>query len=91
MKRIPSLLALIAIIVSVQHVNSYKVLTIFPMISRSHYIVGQALAKGLVAEGHEVTMISPFKEKQPIQNYHEVVLDGLAENMLKSTLKFRSQ
>lgn len=33
--------------------------------------------KGLAADGQEVTIISPFKEKNPIANYTEVYLDGI--------------
>lgn len=61
------------------HVNAYKVLGIFHTISKSHYIVGNALMKGLAEAGHEVTIISPFREKNPPKNYKEIYLDGLEE------------
>lgn len=31
--------------------------------------------KALAEEGHDVTVISPFKEKHPIPNYKEVFLE----------------
>lgn len=31
--------------------------------------------KGLAEEGHEVTVISPFKQNKPIENYKEVFLE----------------
>lgn len=57
-------------------VASYKILGIVcSTVAPSHYYVGRALMKGLAADGHEVTIISPFKEKNPIPNYNEVYLD----------------
>lgn len=60
-------------------VNSYKILGIFPVASRSHYYVGHALLKGLANQGHEVTVISPFRVKTPIPNYTEVFLEDSYE------------
>lgn len=53
----------------------YKIVGIFPAPSKSHYYIGHALMKGLAAQGHEVTVISPFQEKKPIKNYKEVFLE----------------
>lgn len=58
-----------------QNVISYKFLAILPIPSKSHYYIGQNLMKGLAEDGHEVTVISPFKEKSPIKNYKEVFLE----------------
>lgn len=56
-------------------INCYKILGVFPCPSRSHYAVGHALMKGLADDGHEVTMVSPFSQNQPIKNYTEVLLE----------------
>ncbi|XP_055910501.1 UDP-glycosyltransferase UGT5-like [Eupeodes corollae] len=40
--------------------------------SRSHFFVGNALFKGLVKKGHEVTVISPFSNKTPMNNYKHI-------------------
>lgn len=66
-------------------VNSYKILGVFPTAAPSHYIVGSALMRGLAADGHEVTIISPFKEKVPIANYTEVYLEGAYEAFANGT------
>lgn len=58
-----------------QQVKCYKILGVFPMISRSHYHVGHALMKGLAKDGHDVTIVSPFKHHEPINNYTEVFLE----------------
>lgn len=66
-------------------VASYKILGIFPTVSPSHYYVGKALMKGLAADGHEVTIISPFKEKNPIPNYTEIYLEGFYDSVVDGT------
>lgn len=55
--------------------NCYKILCVFPLPSRSHYYVGHALMKGLAEDGHQVTIVSPFQQKKPIENYTEVLLE----------------
>lgn len=72
-------------------VASYRILGIFHTVSPSHYFVGNALMKGLAAEGHDVTIISPFKEKTKIANYTEVYLDGTFDRITNSNLNFISR
>ena len=67
-----------------QIVSSYKFLAVLPVTSRSHYYIGHNLMKGLAEEGHEVTVISPFKQNKPIDNYKEVFLEHSWEMSLKS-------
>lgn len=69
-------------------IASYKILGIFHTVSRSHYYVGSALMKGLAADGHEVTVISPFQEKNPIPNYNEIYLDGTYDMFANSKFNF---
>lgn len=58
-----------------ENVNCYKILAILPVPSKSHYYIGQNLMKGLADDNHDVTVISPFKEKTRIKNYKEVFLE----------------
>lgn len=74
---------LIPIIFFVTNGNGFKILIVFPTRAPSHYFVGRALAKGLAEAGHEVTMVCPFKKKETIPNYKEVVLDGIIEALKK--------
>lgn len=41
----------------------------------SHYQFGNEIAKALASEGHEVTVISPFKQTKPLPNYEEVHIE----------------
>ncbi|KAL3270169.1 hypothetical protein HHI36_009226 [Cryptolaemus montrouzieri] len=51
-----------------------RILGIFHMVGKSHYAAGNTLMKILAARGHEVTFVSPFKEKKPPKNFKDVVL-----------------
>lgn len=64
------------------NVDSYRILMVFPHISPSHYNIGKGLMKGLVADGHNVTMMSPFKQSK-IGNFTEIHLDGIIEEYAK--------
>lgn len=76
-----SLWLLLYLAIQCNGVHSYKILALFTPPSPSHYIIGKGLMKGLIADGHEVTMVSPFKEKKPIENFTEIYLEGIIENI----------
>lgn len=83
-----SIISIIVCSLLYQSVNTYRILGVFPAPSKSHYYVGQALMQGLAEKGHEVTIISPFKEKSPIKNYNEVFLENSWEMSRKSEFLF---
>lgn len=49
--------------------QSAKILGIFPMAYYSQWYQGHRLLTELAEKGHEITMISLFKDKEPIKNY----------------------
>uniref|UniRef100_A0A4Y0BFN0 UDP-glucuronosyltransferase n=1 Tax=Anopheles funestus TaxID=62324 RepID=A0A4Y0BFN0_ANOFN len=53
-------------------VEPAKILSIFPTMSKSHWILGSSLMKELAQNGHEVTVISPFPLKNAPKNYRHV-------------------
>ncbi|XP_052895871.1 UDP-glycosyltransferase UGT5-like [Anopheles moucheti] len=55
--------------------DAARILGIFPTTSKSHWILGTALAKELSKAGHEVTVISPFKLQNPPVNYREIEIE----------------
>lgn len=61
--------------------NGARILGVFPMASKSHYILGTAYLKGLAEAGHDVTMVSPFNDSPRPKNgtYREIVLTGFQE------------
>lgn len=66
-----------------QMTSAYKILFVIPSTKISRYKFSSELAKALAAEGHQVTVISPFKESKPIPNYEEVFLKSADENVEK--------
>ncbi|CAH0555381.1 unnamed protein product [Brassicogethes aeneus] len=64
--------------------QSAKVLLVFPVPSSSHHILGTSLAKGLANAGHDVTLVSPYVDKNiKIQNkngkYSQIVIKEIDE------------
>jgi hypothetical protein len=71
--------------------NGAKILGIFPLPGRSHYILGSSLLRELAERGHDVTMISCFSEKEPPKNgtYRDVVVSGLLEAIQGNILAYK--
>lgn len=59
--------------------GAYRILGIFPASAYSHYALASRLMKALAEKGHDVTVISPFKEKNPPKSYREIVLTKFVE------------
>lgn len=59
-------------IVKIHHGDAANILAVFPTQMKSHFMVGQQLLKELALAGHDVTVICPFKIKNPPKTYHEV-------------------
>lgn len=71
-----------------QTVIGYKFLAVLPVTSRSHYYIGHNLMKSLAEDGHEVIVISPFKQSKPIKNYNEVFLENSWEMSRQSNFEY---
>nr|QBK47175.1 UDP-glycosyltransferase UGT42H1 [Chilo suppressalis] len=56
--------------------SALKILSVFPYPGKSHFIVVRVLLRELARKGHDVTVISYYPEKNPPQNYHDIVLSG---------------
>lgn len=76
-----ALLTCLLVLTSLGHVLGFSYLMILPTASKSHFHVGQALAKGLVAAGHEVTLISAFPQQSPVENLVDVNVTTLVTAM----------
>ncbi|XP_018579875.1 UDP-glucuronosyltransferase 2B15-like [Anoplophora glabripennis] len=63
-----------------------RILGVFPFFAPSHYILGSTLMKGLAEAGHDVTIISPFKEKNPPKGgkWTEIIVENTLEAVMKS-------
>ena len=92
MKVVCLLFALVAL--SLQ-VNGYKVLAVLPFGASSHFAIGHAIVKSLHGAGHDVTVISPYPQKKPLQNYTDISTVEIAEKTKDGSnnlqIKFRNQ
>jgi glucuronosyltransferase len=61
-------------------VAAYKILALFPHTAKSHFVMGEALMKGLAARGHQVFVVSHFPQDQPVANYTDISLVGSMKN-----------
>lgn len=58
-----------------------RILGVFPFTAYSHYILGNRFFTALAEKGHDVTIITPYREKSPPKNYREIYLDGAVAKM----------
>ncbi|CAG9854556.1 unnamed protein product [Phyllotreta striolata] len=68
--------------------ESSRILLVFSSFSPSHFILGNALGRGLANGGHQVTVVSPFEDKNPPKNYRNVVLTGFTDKQKGNHPKF---
>ncbi|KAL1491901.1 hypothetical protein ABEB36_012422 [Hypothenemus hampei] len=78
MKIVPILLLFVTLFGSL---SGEKLLLVFNLPSKSHYFLGNELAKGLAKLGHDVTIVAPFEEKNPPKNYRNIVLEKLEKEL----------
>lgn len=74
-----NLRTLILALMLIQCANGLRILGIFPHLGASHFRFFQPIMKRLAEVGHQVTVISAFPEKNPLQNYTDLVLTGVDE------------
>lgn len=53
-----------------------NVLALFGFPGRSHWTMVEPLLKGLASRGHNVTVLSNFPLQEPLENYHDLSLEG---------------
>lgn len=54
-----------------------NILYIEPVVSPSHHIWNRAIGLELVERGHNVTTIGHDPEKSPVDNYTQLIFEGL--------------
>lgn len=58
----------------ITYVQSYRILAVFPTITKSQLIYAQPLLIELAQRGHLVTVVSPHSLDQDVMNYRDVVI-----------------
>ncbi|XP_011629710.1 UDP-glucuronosyltransferase 1-9-like [Pogonomyrmex barbatus] len=59
-----------------QIADGYRILGMFPLHGKSHWIMQEALMKALAKRGHQVDVFTHFPQKKPIPNYTDISLKG---------------
>ncbi|XP_072749985.1 UDP-glucosyltransferase 2 [Anoplolepis gracilipes] len=70
------LLVFFAILIYDQVVNGYRILGVFPLHGKSHWVMQEELMKGLAKRGHQVDVVTHFPLKKPIPNYTDISIAG---------------
>ncbi|XP_012528301.2 UDP-glucosyltransferase 2 [Monomorium pharaonis] len=66
----------LAILACGQIANGIRILGVFPLHGKSHWIMQEALMRELAGRGHQVDVITHFPLKTPIPNYKDISLKG---------------
>lgn len=66
-----------ALILGGHRADSAQILALLPFAAKSHWNVMDSVLQTLVANGHNVTAITPFLKKVPVANYTEVDISQL--------------
>lgn len=69
-------IAIAAITINSESINGYRILGLFPLNTRSHFIINRKLMKILAQKGHQVDVVSHHPLKEPFPNYHDYSLQG---------------
>ena len=66
----------VILLLIVQNNEALRILGIFPLPGKSHFIMCESLMRGLAAKGHQVDVYSHFPLKKPVPNYNDYSLAG---------------
>lgn len=64
--------------------QGYRILGVFPYRAKSHFVMFEALMKGLAEKGHRVDVISPFPLTKPVVNYNDLIVIKTRGNTLNN-------
>ena len=76
--------ALVCIILGIAVSDGARILAVIPLNGRSHFIIMEPLLLALAGRGHDVTVISTFPQKAPVQNYHDIDMSHVLPTALNS-------
>ncbi|XP_020292988.1 UDP-glucuronosyltransferase 2B17-like [Pseudomyrmex gracilis] len=72
-----NLLSILFVILVCDHITyGYRILGVFPITSKSHWIMQESLMVGLARRGHQVDVVTHFPLKKSEPNYKEISLEG---------------
>lgn len=66
---------LLSFIICATFAQSANIFGVFPVFSKSHYVLSLPLLKELARSGHNLTVITLYKTKNLPANFHEIVIE----------------
>ncbi|XP_034664437.1 UDP-glucuronosyltransferase 2B14-like [Drosophila subobscura] len=63
------------------YLQAARILALFPIPSPSHYYYALPYLKSLALKGHQVTSINPYPQKQPIENFRDIPIPEVFDNL----------
>lgn len=77
---VPAIFCIILLnVILPDNAEASNILMVFPIVSKSHFKVGEALTLGLARAGHDVTLLCPFPYKPALKNIQVIQLTGAIE------------
>jgi hypothetical protein len=75
---------------NVAHGSTAKILGLMPIPAVSHHTWNRALLLELIAHGHQVTVLSPDPEKQPVTNHTDIVIEKTYDKIAESEYNYET-
>lgn len=82
---------LVAVLTFFSSADGLRVLGFLPFGSTSHFAVGHAIVESLLEAGHEVTVVSPYPQKNSIKNYRDISAKDSVDKYQKGNYKIGSR
>jgi glucuronosyltransferase len=78
------MLSALAVSISFGDSEAARILGVFHYHGKSHFIMFEALLKGLAARGHQVYVVGHWPQKKPIPNYTDISVEGSVPTSLNN-------
>lgn len=75
---------IVASVVTNNRSDALKILGIFPVAVKSHFVVGEELMKVLAEKGHQVDVVNHFPQNKALPNYADISLAGTLPGTLNN-------
>lgn len=80
-----TILSILTVVISNSEISDgYRILGLFPLHGKSHFVMCEQLMKTLARKGHHVDVVSHFPLKESIPNYHDLSIKGSLHNVVNN-------
>ncbi|XP_076671911.1 UDP-glucosyltransferase 2 [Andrena cerasifolii] len=66
--------------------NGLRILGVFPLNGKSHWVMAESLMTSLAKRGHQVDVVTHFPMKKPVPNYTDISVAGSLEAVVNNML-----